>query len=451
MSGEGSFFFDVTAGGPGLVAVSDGGLWASVDGTTWSRVPTDETGQPVATDVVANGPGLVAVGSNGRDPWVGTSPDGVSWLGLPNGVAAALGSADEEPGFSGVMNGVTVGGPGLVAVGTVGPDAAVWTSAEVGEASPVAPGSIFRFDPVTNQGIAIETGLTAGAAGLGVAVGEGTVWAFEPDGNSLAQIDPGSNRVVKTVEIVGQGISSVAIGEESVWVTRSLAGEGVLVETDSDTGRFRRAVSLAVRPALELGYFDVMSVATGAGALWVAAAGSEGSMLLRINPATGEVVAAIPLSDEQGLSDHVPEVVVGQGAVWVVGQGPADVEGGRGTVWRIDPDTNEVIAAVGLAGPTSRSTSIAVGAGAVWVADISESTLFQIDPATSRITASIPVDERPAGVAVRRGSVWVVHHLSPPLLSRIDPTTKQLIETIEIEGVPCGCSIAVGSGGIWGN
>ena len=80
VSGEGSFFFDVTAGGPGLVAVSDGGLWASVDGTTWSRVPTDETGQPVATDVVANGPGLVAVGSNGRDPWVGTSPTAlVGW------------------------------------------------------------------------------------------------------------------------------------------------------------------------------------------------------------------------------------------------------------------------------------------------------------------------------------------------------------------------------------
>ncbi|MEE8407790.1 MAG: hypothetical protein V3S32_11660 [Acidimicrobiia bacterium] len=132
--------YDVVAGGPGLVAVGREGderpwdnsddnaaaVWTSVDGITWNRVPHDETvfgtgGNPVMLSVTAGGPGLVAVGA---DYWpseraetpVWTSPDGFTWTRVP-----------DDESFRGSMNGVTAGGSGLVAVGAEG---MVWTSAD---------------------------------------------------------------------------------------------------------------------------------------------------------------------------------------------------------------------------------------------------------------------------------------------------------------------------------
>jgi hypothetical protein len=132
----------VTAGGPGLVAVGwdlsggedldfDAVVWTSPDGISWSLVPDEEgvfsgEGDQQMHSVIAGGPGLVAVGSDrtGNDPEaaVWTSPDGITWSRVPN--EWVRGSGGEE------MLSVTVGGPGLVAVGFGGlsdQDAAVWT------------------------------------------------------------------------------------------------------------------------------------------------------------------------------------------------------------------------------------------------------------------------------------------------------------------------------------
>ena len=95
---------------------------ASVPGTpsspTWSRVPDDETvfggpdGQGMGS-VTVGGPGFVAVGADGDDAAVWTSVDGIRWSRVPH---------DEDvfggPGGLG-MSSVTAGGPGLVAVGGV--------------------------------------------------------------------------------------------------------------------------------------------------------------------------------------------------------------------------------------------------------------------------------------------------------------------------------------------
>ena len=149
--GEGDqMALSVTAGGPGLVAVgldrpaaddedvfrgtveSSAAVWTSVDGITWHRVAHDQavfgsdTGAGVGMNsVIVGGPGLVAVGGVGAPPdesWrivrsealVWTSIDGVTWSrGTSVGDAIDLGAGGA------VMSGVTTGGPGLVAVGSV--------------------------------------------------------------------------------------------------------------------------------------------------------------------------------------------------------------------------------------------------------------------------------------------------------------------------------------------
>jgi hypothetical protein len=155
----------VTVGGPGLVAVgwevtnggSDAAVWTSVDGATWSRAPDDGAlggpGNQVMRDVTAGGPGLVAVGRDsvaiGSETYavaaVWTSVDGFTWSRVSHD-DAVFGRATGLPDDIFRMTAVTAGGPGLVAVGERGgesdqveysggwigdrPVGAVWTSVD---------------------------------------------------------------------------------------------------------------------------------------------------------------------------------------------------------------------------------------------------------------------------------------------------------------------------------
>ena len=139
----------VTVGGPGLVAVgltgtadevflgeADVAVWTSVDGLIWSRVPHDEAafGQGTMNSVTVGGPGLVAVGEDKDDAAVWTSVDGITWSRVPHDEAVFGGPDLSSINYGAVspdsMESVTSGGPGLVAVGQDNGDAAVWTSVD---------------------------------------------------------------------------------------------------------------------------------------------------------------------------------------------------------------------------------------------------------------------------------------------------------------------------------
>jgi hypothetical protein len=231
----------VTAGGPGLVAVGmhgplgdgDPAVWTSMDGLTWSRVPHDETvfggaDSQAMYDVTVGGPGLVAVGGSGGDWWnpeqnaaVWTSVDGVTWSRVP----------DDESVFSSggnpVLLSVTVGGPGLVAVGADSwplnlAETPVWTS----------PDGI-TWTRVPNQGVdrGTMTSVVAGGPGV-VAVGNFGDYAFtngawtSPDGITWSRaIDDDAvfagEDWIHDVTVAGPGLLAVGDhgGDAAVWVT----------------------------------------------------------------------------------------------------------------------------------------------------------------------------------------------------------------------------------------
>lgn len=133
---------DVAPGGPGVVAVGnnwglkerpDAVVWTSVDGDQWTQVAHDEevfgAGAASMNAVVSGGPGLVAVGGVCPDatqacpnqPTVWVSSDGLSWT------RTVLDG-------TGTLRDVVSIGDRLVAVGLVGnesdQDAAVWTSSD---------------------------------------------------------------------------------------------------------------------------------------------------------------------------------------------------------------------------------------------------------------------------------------------------------------------------------
>ena len=93
----------------------DGVIWTSPDGVSWSRVTLPDPGREI-TDVIAGGPGFVAVGSAESTAadgmtrgWSGvwTSVDGTIWARVP-----------DSPAFAdAVIQRVVTGGPGLVGIG----------------------------------------------------------------------------------------------------------------------------------------------------------------------------------------------------------------------------------------------------------------------------------------------------------------------------------------------
>ena len=219
----------VTAGGPGLVAVGSDGysdetynpdepwnwpfdgpaadavVWTSPDGFAWSRVPHDEAvfggaGLQTMMSVTAGGPGLVAVGTVSADlseltphgdAAVWTSPDGFTWSRVPHDKTVFAASdcgqmCDGERWVDGyeVMRSVTVGGPGLVAVGLSGFDqggwdAAVWTSPDG-----ITWSRVLNDQAVFNAGgydrMSSVTVTSSGLVAVGRTVGDGnlaaTVW-----------------------------------------------------------------------------------------------------------------------------------------------------------------------------------------------------------------------------------------------------------------------------------
>jgi hypothetical protein len=161
----------------------------SPDGVTWSRVPHDETvfggGDMSMRSVTVGGPGLVAVGWDGGiladtpdvDAAVWTSVDGVTWSRVPH---------DEEVFGAAFMNSVTAGGPGLVAVGMDGPwgdgDAAVWTSVD-GITWNRVPHDEAVFGGVDSQVIHDVTAWGSGLVAVGNDGGRGP-WDNNPENNA---------------------------------------------------------------------------------------------------------------------------------------------------------------------------------------------------------------------------------------------------------------------------
>jgi lysophospholipase L1-like esterase len=240
--------FSVTAGGPGLVAVGSvclnpspeavarghvmdepgcddraAAVWTSRDGVSWSRVPHDESvfGRGSMRAVTVGGPGLVAVGHDGSGDRavVWTSHDGLSWSRVPH---------DEEALGGAGMEAVTTWGSRTVAVGYdwsrggtvmwVSSDGLSWSRMRGHES--VFGGS--RLRSVTAWG--------SGLVGFG---GSGEVWTSS-DGVTWSQVLQAdsvfASGYVSAVIVGGPGL--VAVGSEGLPNGSSVAAVWVAEPTD---------------------------------------------------------------------------------------------------------------------------------------------------------------------------------------------------------------------------
>ena len=189
--------------------------------------------------------------------------------------------------------------------------------------------------------------------------------------------------------------------------------------------------------------------ALAVGALWLTSSGSgrnapalRSNSLVELDPASGRVVADVPLSSAPG------EVVSGGGSVWV---GLDDVNGG--TISRIDP---EKLSSASVPTPAN-PISMAVGFGALWVYDASRKMVAAIDLNGGTQPQSYRIDTCPftgaqqcltGGIAIGEGGVWIGRSYANAIgaVWKRDPTTFRVTATVT--GVPAD-RLVVADGALW--
>ena len=171
------------------------------------------------------------------------------------------------------------------------------------------------------------------------------------------------------------------------------------------------------------------SVAVGEGGVWAV----YGDSTLALVPETGGRVADSVLT---GASSSA--VAVGAGAVWVANAGDA-------TLQRFNPATFDEgeIAKISVG---RRPVALAYGHRAVWVVNQADDTVARVDPGTNANVFTVRVGDRPVAVAVGSDAVWVANS-GDGTVSRIDPETNAVTLTIAIGGSPAG--IAAAGGFVW--
>lgn len=248
-----------------------------------------------------------------------------------------------------------------------------------GSAWVVANGDLLRIDPATNRTVA-SVRIGSGAAWPVIALE--SVWVRTPSGT--LRVDPATN------EVVGQIAAGRVFGFDSFW---DVSG-GMVQRINPQTGEI--VAQIQVQEAVDW----EPQLAVGAGAVWIGS-GDEHAVM-QIDPTTNRVTNTIT-----GLSADYSLLAVGVDfdAVWA----HANAGGSDGTLYRIDPASGTVVAVIPVSdqvGGQYGGTNIGFGGGAVWTANAS-GTISRIDPETNAVRATMPTVAEPLFIAYGFDAVWV--------------------------------------------
>ncbi|MEY2534988.1 MAG: hypothetical protein QOF29_2898 [bacterium] len=255
--------------------------------------------------------------------------------------------------------------------------------------------------------------------------------------NAVAAVDGRSGAITAAVPVPGR-LGRIAVGDGAVWVGSD--DSRTVSAVDPRTERMSRTVAAGIFPS---------DIASGDGAVWVVD-GHRG-VLEKIHPGYGRVTDRVALHRRANgrappadrFAADPTTVAVGAGGVWVTD--------GSDRLLRIDPGTARIVARV-AGGRSLRG--VAVGAGAVWAIG-APAVVLRIDPATDRVTDRIaivghaPADgPYPIAVAAAGRFVWVLNG-NTATVTKIDARTRGIVQTLRA-GVDRGPrQIAAGPDAAW--
>ena len=230
---------------------------------------------------------------------------------------------------------------------------------------------------------------------------------------SIARLKPDA-----TIDIAGDRLMTPAEG--GVWVASRDTGK--VVKIDAKTNKAADPVDIGKAPCAGL--------TTGFGSLIVPLCGVPA--VARLNLKTNEVT--VPF---KGVSADMTGVVTGVSSIWMVTDA-------KGTLTRIDPESNSAVAVMPLG---ARALALAFGQGALW-ATTANDELLKISPYTVVTSEVIKVGKSPRSIALGEGAVWTLN-TGDGSVSRIDTKTNKVATTIRLGAPLSGGQVAVGEGSVW--
>jgi glutamine cyclotransferase len=186
---------------------------------------------------------------------------------------------------------------------------------------------------------------------------------------------------------------------------------------------------------------DTYGIAADGTSIWLY--NGETGTLKRV-AATGEVTATVQLRPGCNTGRGCGNLAVGDGAVWVAN----DLDG---TITRVDAASGRVAATIQV--DPGAAPQVYTTPGAVWSANYLRDSYTRIDPATNRIVGTLQHHLSAEAVALAGGSVWLCDAGGEPALTRLDATTFAVQKQIDLsvggsqdfclDAVPLGSSLYV--------
>ena len=168
---------------------------------------------------------------------------------------------------------------------------------------------------------------------------------------------------------------------------------------------------------------------SGAGSVWVTE--PDASEIVRIDPDSGSIVDRIPVVGSPG------PIAFAAGAVWVT-----DVFGSR--VLRIDPVTDRITQSVELG--SRRAAALTASGDRLWVADVTENALVELDARSGSKLRTILLDHRPSALLAQNRTVWVASY-EAGMVDAVDRRTGETIAGLHVGNGPV--ALAATGNAIW--
>lgn len=244
----------------------------------------------------------------------------------------------------------------------------------------------------------------------------------KPPGVPEVQVPFASLKPSATIPI-GQTADWVGIGTDSVWVAATKPFQLVRISPASNQVVARVDLPGEACSGLEIA-FDTA---------WIPLCTQKPS-IVRVDLVTNKITATLDV----GCAAAEGGIAASPDSVWVV-------TNERGTLARIDPKTNLVRQRISL--PPGSLNPI-FSHGMIWISSPYTDGLTAVNAVTGVIIANISVGKKPRFLTAGDGSIWTVNQ-GDGTVTRVDENTRRVVATIRA-GVPGdGVDISYGGGAIW--
>jgi hypothetical protein len=281
-----------------------------------------------------------------------------------------------------------------------------------------------------------------------IGVGGGAVWVVDrqgadsadPEAAGLLRITPETGTITKRIRgVIGASISAT---DDAVWVASAATGRLIRVSLD---GADVMSITTAPPDAGD-DIYPYGVVATNDG-IWVA--NHHLGTIARVDPRTNALVASVSWGEPGG--GGPTHLATDGSSVWVTSVRTMELA-------EIDVTTNEISNRFDLA-PVGACGGLAADSGAVWSASGFDRPfpcwqpehwgLSRLDRATGAV-ARLDVGGRPADVELGFGSVWVLTDEPTTELLRLDPSTNAIVGRLALPMRPDHANpLAIGLGALW--